>query len=226
LISYFFRRSDTFLHCLNILLCITMERLFSPCTRLHDILESEGRLSPHDRVQEVKMNVSTEELLCAERAFTYSDLYAVLLGNEQTVAWLTPHTAVAKGGRRAMDFWTRLNNSRSFRISSDNGKYIYALARSPEHLLEICDIVLRLLAASVVQSVHLNNWGRQNTAFINAASLAYLMERCQSLKTLLLEDLTLDEHHCRVLGVYSRPGLKFLQLRALSERTKVSLYWD
>jgi hypothetical protein len=34
------------------------------------------------------------------------------------------------------------------------------------------------------------------------------MEQCQSLKVLTLQYLELDENHCRVLGAYSRPGLK------------------
>jgi hypothetical protein len=33
------------------------------------------------------------------------------------------------------------------------------------------------------------------------------MEQCQSLKALSLQDLQMDENHCRVLGDYSRPGL-------------------
>jgi hypothetical protein len=76
-----------------------MERLFSPCTRLHDILESQGLLEGVSRnlgpFQELSLNVSTEELLSSERAFTYTDLYA-MLGNRNTVPWLTPHTAVVR----------------------------------------------------------------------------------------------------------------------------------
>jgi hypothetical protein len=34
------------------------------------------------------------------------------------------------------------------------------------------------------------------------------MDRCQSLKVLSLEDLDMDENHCRVLGENSRPGLE------------------
>jgi hypothetical protein len=75
--------------------------------------------------------------------------------------------------------------------------------------LEICDVVLRLLAASVVQSVRLNNW-RSPGLFINAPTLANLMEQCQSLKVLSLMNLRLDEDHCRVLGAYSRPDLKIV----------------
>jgi hypothetical protein len=75
--------------------------------------------------------------------------------------------------------------------------------------LEICDVVLRLLAASVVHSVHLNDHGyRRGAALINAPTLAYLMEQCQSLRALSLHDLDMDEYHCRVLGAYSRPDLK------------------
>jgi hypothetical protein len=70
-----------------------MEGLFSPCTRYRDILESQGRLEelrgPRRTFQELDLNVSTEELIIPQRAFTYADLYA-MLGNEDTIAWLTP----------------------------------------------------------------------------------------------------------------------------------------
>jgi hypothetical protein len=89
-----------------------------------------------------------------------------------------------------------------------DGKEMIVLARSPEHLLEICDVVLRLLAASVVRSVSLYKWNRGGAVLINAPSLAHMMEHCQSLKTLSLKRLTLGENHCRVLDDYSRPGLE------------------
>jgi hypothetical protein len=78
--------------------------------------------------------------------------------------------------------------------------------------LEMCDVVVRLLAASVVYSVCLDKrWGSADDGdvSISAPTLAYLMERCQSLKVLKLQGLQcLDENNCRVLGAYSRPGLK------------------
>jgi hypothetical protein len=74
--------------------------------------------------------------------------------------------------------------------------------------LEICDVVIRLLAASVVHSLVLNKWGYGDGTMINAPTLAYLMGQCQSLKDLSLEHLKLDEDHCRVLGTYSRPDLE------------------
>jgi hypothetical protein len=48
---------------------------------------------------------------------------------------------------------------------------------------------------------------------INAVTLAYLLEHCQSLKALTLIDQTLDENHCRALGDYSRPGLEIVLRR-------------
>jgi hypothetical protein len=84
-----------------------MEHLFSPCTRFHDQLESTGRLEElrglHPTLQELKLDVSTEELLSAERAFTYGDLHA-MLGNEDTVAWLTPDAAVVREGASVVSF--------------------------------------------------------------------------------------------------------------------------
>jgi hypothetical protein len=92
-----------------------MERLFSPCTRLQDRLESQGRIGRPAILQELNLDVSTEELRSAERAFTYADLYA-MLGNGQTIAWLTPHAAVARKGGRGESYWVHLR-SRAASIS-------------------------------------------------------------------------------------------------------------
>jgi hypothetical protein len=143
-----------------------------------------------------------------ERAITYADLYA-MLGNRNTVAWLTPHAVVARVGERGELFWRQLDESCRFYFSAD-GKQLVALARSPEHLMEICDVVLRLLAASVVHSVILHERTTCSSPFINTATLAYLMVQCQSLKDLSLHDLEMDESHCRVLGAYTRPDLKIV----------------
>jgi hypothetical protein len=97
-------------------------------------------------------------------------------------------------------------------VSMPTVKKIRALARSPEHLLEISDVVLRLLAASVVHSILLSKFSDEDT-LINAPTLAYLMEQCQSLKFLSFENLKMDESHCRVLGAYSRPGLEIEMIR-------------
>jgi hypothetical protein len=102
--------------------------------------------------------------------------------------------------------WGQLDESCRLRFNAD-GKEIDVFFRSTEHLLEIYDVVLRLLAASVVHSVILNNW-RYTVALTNAPTLAYLMEQCQSLKALSLYDVEMDESHCRVLGDFSKPGLE------------------
>jgi hypothetical protein len=190
-----------------------MERLFSPCNRLHDILESQGRLEElreqnPEPLQELNLEVSTEELVSAERVFTYADLYA-LLESGDTVAWLTPHAAIVCEGGIATIAWNQLENeSHSFSFSAEDKERV-ALARSHEHLLEILDVLLRLVAVSVVQSVRLFDWSSLR-ALINAPTLAYLMEQCQSLKVLTLRGLRLDENHCRILGAYSRPGLEIV----------------
>jgi hypothetical protein len=61
------------------------------------MLETQGRLESFagdsELLKELSMDVSTEELLNAERAFTYTDLYA-MTENENAVVWLTPHAAV------------------------------------------------------------------------------------------------------------------------------------
>ncbi len=125
-----------------------MERLFSPCTRLRDTLQDQGRL-PHLGLREGDLDVSTEELLSAERAFTYADLYA-MLGNGKTVAWLTPHAAVARADGSVEQSWRHLDESCQFYFNVD-GTVLYCLAWSSEHLFEICDIVLRL---SFIQSLY------------------------------------------------------------------------
>jgi hypothetical protein len=186
-----------------------MEHLFSPCTRLHDTLESQGGLERLRRrhpepLQELNLDVSTEEFLSAERAFTFADLYA-MLGGIETVAWLTPNATVARGHGLADMALNQLEESYRSYFTAD-GKDLIAFARSTEHLLEICDVILRLLAVSVVQSVRLSY-----DTLINVPSLAYLMEQCQSLKLLTLDNLAmLDEDIIRVLGAYSRPGLEIV----------------
>jgi hypothetical protein len=115
-------------------------------------------------VQERNLDVSIQELLTAERSFTYADLYA-MLGNKYAVLWLTPCIAVARAGGLANR---------------------YSAVSSSEELLEICDVVLLLLAASVVHSVELSNWiCSGDDVSINATSLEFLMDQCQSLCTTL-----------------------------------------
>jgi hypothetical protein len=191
----------------------TMERLFSPCTRLSDILESQGLLDEFmsgysEPLQELSLDLSTDDFLSTESGCTYADLYT-MLESTATVLWLTPHAAVARDDERVVRSWRQVDESCRFYVHVD-GKNIVALARSPEHLLEICDVVIRLLAASVVHAVTLEQWGSHDTALIDAASLAYLMGRCQSLKTLTLTNINMDESHCRVLGVHSRPDLEIV----------------
>jgi hypothetical protein len=196
-----------------------MERLFSPCTRCRDILDSQGRLEHFgdnpELPRELNLDVSIEELLSGEKAFTYANLYA-MIGSEDTIAWLTPHAAIARTDGRnhggTVQAWNYLDGKCGFRFKAD-AKEITALALSPEHLLEICDVVLRFLAASVVHSVLLEHGGSHDGELNNAPTLAYLMEQCQSLKVLTLNYLKMDESHCRALGDYSRPGLEIVLRR-------------
>jgi hypothetical protein len=98
-----------------------------------------------------------------------------------------------------------------------DGKDINVVARLPEHILEICDVILRLLAASVVHSIFLRTWRSEDHRTASLPALAYLMEQCQSLKVLKLSDIALDANHCRVLGTYStRSHIQFIscELRA------------
>jgi hypothetical protein len=163
------------------------------------MLQRRGVNAPME-LRELSLNVSTDEFLSAERAFTYADLY-VMLGNDETIAWMTPHAAVARCGHgELLDRW--------YMFGAD-GNDIKAMAHSPEHMLEICIVVLRLLAVSAVHSVCLRKLRiRHHIALNFAATLANLMEQCQTLKTLALVYMHMDENDCRVLGAYSRPDLE------------------
>jgi hypothetical protein len=171
--------------------------LFSPCTRLYDLLESQdGRVRDQNHFQERNLNVSTEELLGGERAFTFADLYAMMRVRNQdrkvrdNVAWLTPHAGMVRENGIAMRYWNQLHESYRFFFSAD-GKAIVAFARSSDHLLEIVDVVLRLLALSVVHSLLIESLSLSGDTSISAPPLAYLMEQCQSLKFFIIEDFVI-----------------------------------
>ena len=116
-----------------------MERLFSPCTRYRAVLESRNH--PFENLRELNLNVSIQELISAERAFTYADLYA-MLGNEDTIAWLTPDAAVTRQGGSILYNWLQ-NRVCRFDFIAD-GEDIKVVTGSPPRLVEICDVVLRL----------------------------------------------------------------------------------
>jgi hypothetical protein len=188
-----------------------MERVFSPCTRLYDLIENQGDIDEEMRddlhfIEERILNVSTQEFRSADLGFRYADLHTMLDGGDKsTMLWFTPNAAVFRDSAIANISSVFAGNDYSFSFSA-NGELIYAAARSSEHLLELCDVVLRLLAASVVQSVRLSDF---SPPFLSdAPNLEYLMEQCQSLKVLSLEHLRMDENHCRVLGDVSRPDLE------------------
>jgi hypothetical protein len=112
-----------------------MERLFSPCNRLHALIESQDNFVALVRddlrfTEELNLNVSSEDFLSTERAFTYVDLYGMLT-NEYTVAWLTPHAMVALDGFRSGYNWEILTESACRFCFSVDGKDIMAFALSP-----------------------------------------------------------------------------------------------
>jgi hypothetical protein len=79
-------------------------------------------------LQELNLDVSTEELLSAERAFTYADLYAIS-GNEATIAWLTQDAFIVRAGERATLCFNCLPDCYRFSFNAD-GKEIVAVASS------------------------------------------------------------------------------------------------
>jgi hypothetical protein len=198
-----------------------MELLFSPCTRYFDrvVANYEGviderLLEEYDRLQELKLDVSTEEFLSAERAFTFADLYA-MVGNGDTVLWLTPHASIVRSNWRDDLSCLRLeylpdNYRFSVKVSGGGVKHIEVLARSSAALLEIVDVVCRLLVANTTEVYDLDLWnkGQSNEVFFSAPVFASLAEQCQNLKALTLRCLdSLNADQIRVLGAFSRPGL-------------------
>jgi hypothetical protein len=215
-----------------------MERLFSPCTRCRDISEGQGRLEDYrfpyssnslELWRELNLDVSTEEFLSAERGFTYADLYA-MLGDEDSVLWLTPHAAVVRKYDRShiVSDFIKDEDEKDYRFSFNvNGTEIFAVAPFSVALSEIVDIVRRLLAANArdVYQLTLRSVGREDTDIFNAPTLADLMEQSESLKVLKLQNLeSLDEDHLRVLGTLSRPGLEIELVRCkLRSAGKIAL---
>jgi hypothetical protein len=134
-----------------------------------------------------------------------------MLSNRKTIAWLTPHAAVLSGYEREQFRISYEQHYYSF-LYHVNDKYIHALTLSPAALLETFDVVSRLLLADMREVCELDlkysHGGESGAMFLNAATLACLMEQCQSLKTLRLENVALDEDHFRVLGEFSKPGLE------------------
>jgi hypothetical protein len=200
----------------SLTLSTTMEHLFSPCSSLirylenGDFHEDDWRL--YELPRELNLDVSTEELLSAERGFTYADLYA-MLGDEDTVAWMAPDVIIMRADGTAEHFSENILEEGEgychYHFIAD-GKEVVATARSSDSS-QICDVVLRLLAVSGVGSISIKEYA--NTEVLNnAASLANLMEECQSLKLLsfALTESSLNSDHCRVLGAYSRPDLEIV----------------
>jgi hypothetical protein len=91
-----------------------------------------------------------------------------------------------------------------------DGAVLLAVAPSSAALSEMVDVVRHLLVdnARNVHELILRSDGLGGEVSFNAPSLANLMEQCQSLKALTLEQIALDEDHCRVLGAISRPDLE------------------
>jgi hypothetical protein len=128
---------------------LTMEHLFSPCTRLHDLWQD------FENIKELKLDVSAQELLSAERGFTYADMYA-MLGNGATIAWFTPNASIVRAHGRALNYAV-LPLQGVYRSGvTANGKAIVVLGSSMEAVSEICDVVLRLLVVSTVHSVRVS----------------------------------------------------------------------
>jgi hypothetical protein len=109
-------------------------------------------------------------------------------------AELTPHAAIMRANGRGLCHWRELRVSdRVLPLYFDaDGQEMCAIALSTAALSEIVDDVLQLLAASVVHSIILKPWIPLAGTSINAASLAYLMEQCQSLKAVTLQKLNMD----------------------------------
>jgi hypothetical protein len=195
---------------------LTMEHLFSPCTRYRDIAASQLRQVPRlqyggnpEGLRELNLDVSIEELLSAQLAFTYADLYA-MLGNDETVVWLTPHAAIMRSAGRAHFCIPTLLALRF--LFKANGEEICIACSSSAARLEMFAVAGRLLAAnaSEVHELDVNSLCRRHQVFDFAPTLDYLMEQCQNLKVLSLTNLEIDEDQIRALGAVSilRPAFE------------------
>jgi hypothetical protein len=181
-------------------------------TRGGPLAETRSRGHP-EPFQELNLDVSTEELLSAERAFTYADLHA-MLGKKDTIAWLSPHAAVVREHDTAPVKKSILENEIivSFNV---NGKKLSAVALSSATLSESFDVVRRLLLADTSEVYELRVWkiGIDRELYFYTPNLANMMEQCQNLKVLSLMGLEMDENHIRVLGAFSRPDLEIEMIR-------------
>jgi hypothetical protein len=90
----------------------------------------------------------------------------VMIENENAVVWLTPHAAVVPVAWIGIHPWMQMDEPCRSCFNID-GKLLYILALSPEALWEICDVVLRMLAASIVHSVDLEKWDSRHGLLIN-----------------------------------------------------------
>jgi hypothetical protein len=100
--------------------------------------------------------------------------YQLLGPNENAVLWLTPHAAVAPEGEKGLKYYRPMDGQPCRFCFSADGQVMHAFALSSEHLLGICDVIIRLLATSVLHSVRLGKWDYYGSALINVTSLAYL----------------------------------------------------
>jgi hypothetical protein len=183
-----------------------MEPLFSPRAPYYRDLseEDQGGL---ESVQQLNLDVSTEELLSAERAFTYTNLYA-MLGNGDTVLWLSPHANVMRQyGGAILSCSTLLAYRFLFNV---DGKEIFATASSSAAHSENLIVVGALLVANAsdVYELEFRKLGRHHQVFFNAPTFVFLLEQFRSLKVLSLTSLEMDEDQIRALGALSRPGLE------------------
>ncbi len=144
--------------------------MFSPCNRLRDIIDQSGDISEEMKedlhfIEEFHLHVSTEEFRSAvlETAFTYADLHTMLDGD--CLVWFTPSLSAAVFRKHAIAniysvfMGDGFNDSNYSFLCNLDGQEITAAASSSNELLEMCDILLRLVAASSdVHSVKLSNW--------------------------------------------------------------------
>jgi hypothetical protein len=137
------------------------------------MLERQGHFEEirgrRELLQELNLDVSTDELLSAERAFTYADLHA-MLGNGNTFLWLTPHAAVVPRVWRTYVCYHRQDYF-SFRLNVD-GKEVDAWARSWEAFSDVLDVLRRLVLADVreVYEIKLIDFSYIDETFFNAAT--------------------------------------------------------
>jgi hypothetical protein len=173
-----------------------MERLFfAPCDRYNEFSRQRHRRDCNDGV-DVDLIGDIEDVYAA--GFTFSDVIIYMRRGRKRV-WISQRAfcTCQYAFERAIGF-----KSVRFQAGECHSIDIRVCAPEGDDFASACNIGFRLFATSREALQILID------ETISAPDLARLLQNSQVLKCLELEELTLDEDHCRALAAASRPGLE------------------